>query len=88
MTNTKPRWGGKRESDNLGRPPLPEDQKRQRVSTRLAPGSKELAQAIAKILALPGWGHAIDLALEQMVESDPGLRVRLAEMGIKEQDNE
>ena len=88
MTNTKPRWAGKRESDNLGRPPLPEDQKRQRVSTRLAPGSKELAQAIAKILALPGWGHAIDLALARLVESDPSLKDGLADMGIKEQDNE
>jgi hypothetical protein len=46
------------------------------VSTRLAPGSKELAQAIAEVLDLPGWGHAVDLALFRMAEvlEGPGYR--------------
>jgi hypothetical protein len=76
------RWGGPRVSDKLGRPPMPEAKKRQRVSTQLAPGSKELAQAIAEVLELPGWGHVIDQALVRMVEGDRELKVRLAEMGI------
>jgi hypothetical protein len=61
---------------------MPEAKKRQRVSTQLAPGSKELAQAIAEVLELPGWGHVIDQALVRMVEGDRELKVRLAEMGI------
>jgi hypothetical protein len=76
------RWGGPRVSDKQGRPPMPEAQKRQSVSTRLAPGSKELAKAIAEVLELPGWGHAVDLALVRWVEGDRELKVKLAEMGI------
>jgi hypothetical protein len=67
---------------SLGPKPLPEDQKRQRVSTRLAPGSKELAQAIAEILDLGGWGRAVDMALVRMVEGDQGLRAELEKRGI------
>lgn len=78
----KDNWGGSRESDKLGPAPLPEDQKRVAVSTRLAPGSKELALAIAKVLELPGWGHVVDRALIRMVEGDRELKVKLAEMGI------
>jgi hypothetical protein len=77
---------------SLGPDPLPEDQKRQQVSTRLAPdvidvngetaGSKELAQAIAEVFELAGWGRAVDEALVRMVENDPELRGKLAKMGI------
>lgn len=73
------RRGGAR--SNTGPDPLLEDQKRQKTSPKLAYGSKELAQAIAEILGLPGWGHSVDLALMRMVE-DPELKVKLAEMGI------
>jgi hypothetical protein len=66
----------------LGPAPLPPEQKRQPVSTRLAPGSKELAQAIAEVLELDGWGRAVDEALVRMVENDPELRAKLAKMGI------
>lgn len=52
-------WGGNR-PNQPGRPPLPEGKKRQRVSTRLAPGVKELAQAIARKQELPGWGWVLD----------------------------
>ncbi|MHC4489892.1 MAG: hypothetical protein ACYSW7_12095 [Planctomycetota bacterium] len=76
------RWGGPRVSDKLGRPPMSENQKRQSVSTRLAPGSKELARGIAEVKELPGWGHSVDLALVRWVEEDSSLKVRLAEMGI------
>jgi hypothetical protein len=68
-------WGGARTpgpGKSLGPKPLPEDQKRQPVSTRLAPdvidnngeveGSKELAQAIAEVFELGGWGRAVDEA--------------------------
>jgi hypothetical protein len=82
MTNTKRHdWGGRR-PNQTGRPPLPEEEKRQKVSTRLGPGYKELAQAIAEVEGLPGWGHAIEQALIQRVEGDLRLRVKLAEMGI------
>jgi hypothetical protein len=74
-------WGGPRKNQT-GRPQLPEEETRPKVSTRLAPGSKELAQAIAEIYGLPGWGHAVELALVRMVEGDQELRVKLAEMGI------
>lgn len=74
------RWGGP--GRNQGRLPMPDNQKRQPVSTRLAPGSKELAQAIAEALELSGWGHTLDLALVRMVEGDRELKVKLVEMGI------
>jgi hypothetical protein len=48
---------------SLGPDPLPEDQKRQPVSTRLAPGSKELAQAIAEVLELDGWVAKMGIVL-------------------------
>jgi hypothetical protein len=70
---TKNQWGGKR-SDQKGRPPLPKHKKRVRVATLLAPGSRELAQAIAKELGLPGWGYAVDLALVKMIENDQTLK--------------
>ncbi len=78
--NDLDRWGGP--GRNQGRLPMPEDQKREPVSTRLAPGSKELAQAIAQVKELPGWGRALDQALVKWVEGDPELKIKLAEMGI------
>jgi hypothetical protein len=48
----------------------------------LASGSKELAQAIAEVLELDGWGRVVDEALVRMVEGDPELRAKLAKMGI------
>jgi hypothetical protein len=76
----------------LGPAPLPPEQKRRQVSTRLASdvidnngeveGSKELAQAIAEVFELDGWGRAVDEALVRMVENDPELRGKLAKMGI------
>lgn len=65
-----------------GRPPLDDDQKRQKVSTSLAFGLKEVAQAIAKIKGLRGWGHTLDVALVRIVHTDDDLREKLAEMGI------
>jgi len=83
MTNTKRHgnWGGQR-PNQTGRPPLPEDQRRQKVSTRLGPGYKELAQAIAKVEGLPGWGHAVEQALVKWANEDRELKIKLAEMGI------
>jgi hypothetical protein len=78
---TQDNWGGPRKNQT-GRPQLPEEETRPKVSTRFAPGSKELAQAIAEIYGLPGWGHAVEKALARMVQTDPGLQTRLAEMGI------
>jgi hypothetical protein len=75
------RHGGRR-PNQTGRPPLPEDQKRQKVSTRLGPGYKELAQAIAEIEGLPGWGHVIEQALVLMVKDEPELETKLAKKGI------
>jgi hypothetical protein len=57
----------------LGPDPLPEDQKRQRVSTTLAPGYVEKAKAIAEIKGLKGWGRAVEMALDLMIEEDPEL---------------
>ncbi len=73
-------WGGARLG--TGPDPWPEGQMRQMQSTRLAPGSKELAKAIAKILGLAGWGHAVDEALVRMAEGDQELTMKLAEVGI------
>jgi len=42
-----------------GRPSLPSDQKRPKVSITLAPGTKELAKMIAKELQYRGWGYLI-----------------------------
>jgi hypothetical protein len=88
-------WGGARTpapGKRLGPAPLPEDQKRQPVSTRLSPdvidvngetaGSKELAQAIAEVFELAGWGRVVDEALVRMVEGDRWLKAKLAGMGI------
>jgi hypothetical protein len=78
-------WGGERTpapGKTTGPDPLPENEKRQPVSTRLAPGYKELAQAIAEYYDLPGWGHTIERALDRWVESDPELKVKLIEIGI------
>ncbi len=41
-----------------GRPP--KAVKREKHSPTLAPGTKELAQAIAKEQGWPGWGYALD----------------------------
>lgn len=81
-------WGGA--GRGAGRPPKPEDQKRQPVSTRLAPGKKELAIAVAEIWDLPGWAHSFEMALDKMIQGDRELKVRLAKMGIivKRQDND
>lgn len=73
-------WGGAR--PNTGPPRLPEGQKRQPVSTRLGPGYKELAQGIAKVKKLPGWGRAVERALVKWVEQDRELKSKLAEIGI------
>jgi hypothetical protein len=56
---TKSNRGGLRNPPG-GRPPLPKDQKRQKVSPTLAPGIKELAQEIAKMHDLAGWGYLLD----------------------------
>jgi hypothetical protein len=80
----KDNWGGKRtpgQGKTLGPAPLPAQEKRVAVSTRLAPGSKELAQAIAEVLELPGWGHAMELGLMALVK-DKEIRGKLADMGI------
>jgi hypothetical protein len=61
---------------------MPPEQKRQQVSTRLAPGYLEKAKAIAEAKGLAGWGRAVEAALDRMIDTDPGLRIRLAEMGI------
>lgn len=78
----KDNWGGARPNTGTGPHPLLPGTTREKVSTRLAPGSKELAQAIAEILELPGWGHALEVALVRLVEGDWVLRRKLAEMGI------
>jgi hypothetical protein len=57
----------------LGPAPLPEDQKRRQVSTRLAPGYVEKAKKIAKVKGLAGWGRAVEMALDLMIERDPEL---------------
>jgi hypothetical protein len=75
------RWGGPR-PNQTGRPPMDPAERRVRISTRLAPGSKELAQAIAEVLELPAWGHAVDRALVRWVEGDRELKIKLAHMGI------
>jgi hypothetical protein len=74
------RWGGAR--PNTGPKPLPPDQKRQRVSTRLGPGYLELAKAITEIKGFNGWGHTVEVALDGMIAGDPELRIRLIEMGV------
>jgi hypothetical protein len=57
----------------LGPAPLPPGQKRQQVSTRLAPGYVEKAKAIAEAKGLAGWGRAVEMALDLMIERDPEL---------------
>jgi hypothetical protein len=84
-------WGGPRTpgpGKKLGPPKMSKNQKRERVSTRLAPGFKELAQAITEIKGLPGWGHVVDEALVRMVEADPSLRDGLVDMGIIVKSND
>lgn len=49
-----------------GRPALSPEEKREKHSPTLAPGTKELAQAIAKKCGYPGWGYAIDEAIKNM----------------------
>lgn len=75
------RWGGNR-PNQTGRPPLPPDERRVPVSTLLTADAKELAEAIAVILDLPGWGHSLEAGLQALVEGDPSLREGLADMGI------
>ncbi len=65
-----------------GRPKLPDGQKRIPVSTQFAPGSKELAFAIAEIKGLGGWGRTLEMAMIKWVHADNDLRAKLAEMGI------
>lgn len=61
--NVKSKRGGHR--PGAGRPPLPPDQKRQKVSLTLAPGIKELAQQIAKNQGLQGPGYLISQLVTQ-----------------------
>lgn len=51
-----------------GRPALPPEQKREKHSPTLAPGIKELAQAIARERVYPGWGYAIDEAIKDLAD--------------------
>jgi hypothetical protein len=74
------RWGGAR--PNTGPAPMPEDKKKVRVSTRLAPGYLELAKAITEIKGFDGWGHTVEVALDGMIAGDPELRIKLIEMGV------
>lgn len=48
-----------------GRKPLPPDQKREPHSPTLAPGIRELAEAIAQDQGLPTWCHALDAAVRR-----------------------
>ncbi len=61
----KTRRGGLRNPSG-GRPPLPPEQKREKHSPTLAPGTKELGQAIAKERGYAGWGYAIDEAIKKL----------------------
>lgn len=61
---TKSNRGGLRNPPG-GRPPLPEDQRREKHSPTLALGIKELAQTIAEMQGLPSWGHLIDQLVTQ-----------------------
>lgn len=47
-----------------GRPP--KAIKREKHSPTLAPGTKNLAQAIAKERGYPGWGYAVDEAIKKL----------------------
>ena len=51
-----------------GRPPLPAGQKREKHSPTLAPGIRELAEAIAKDQGWPTWGHALDEGVKLLAE--------------------
>ncbi len=51
-----------------GRPPLPPDQKRPKVSITLAPDTKDLARIIAKMQGLDGWGYLIDELIRREAE--------------------
>ena len=83
---TKNNRGGHRvpgAGKKVGRPPwVPKAEQRVRVSTQLAPGSRELAKAVAVILDLPGWSHSFEMALDKMIQNDPALRAKLAEIRI------
>jgi len=80
------RWGVMEDNQGGSRPgagrPLTEnEEKRRRVSTRLAPGYLEMAKAIAEVKGLQGWGRAVEMALDKLAD-DPDLRDKLAELGI------
>lgn len=49
-----------------GRPP--KENPREKHSPTLAPGTKELAQAIAKERGYAGWGYAIDEAIKRLAK--------------------
>lgn len=49
-----------------GRPPL--EVKREKHSPTLAPGTKQIAQAIAKNRGYPGWGYAVDEAIKKLAQ--------------------
>lgn len=49
-----------------GRPPLAV--KREKHSPTLAPGTKQLAQTIAKERGYAGWGYAIDEAIKKLAQ--------------------
>lgn len=63
--SSKPKRGGLRNPPG-GRPPL--KVKREKYSPTLAPGTKELAQAIAKEKGYAGWGYAIDEAVKKLAQ--------------------
>ena len=70
LKTVRQKWGGAR--PNSGRPPLPDGERRDRVSVRLLPGYKEKAQACADALGLGGGGRAIEEALNRLAK-DLGL---------------
>jgi hypothetical protein len=61
----KSKRGGYR--PGAGRPPK-EGPKREKHSPTLAPGTKELAQAIAKEQGWDGWGYAVDEGIRLLAE--------------------
>jgi hypothetical protein len=58
---------GGRRPNQTGRPPKP-GPKREKHSPTLAPGIKELAQAIAKDQGWPGWGYALDEGIKLLAK--------------------
>jgi len=85
MTKKKDNRGGAKipgPGKTQGRPPMPPEEKKVRVSTMLAPGSKERAVAVQRILGLSSWSRTLETALFLMIESSPELKAKLEEMGL------